>query len=507
MVEMLAQYEQLMLDDLRSSQLIRSSIEQILGLPALRLARQDADALRREAEREQAKAVKGVDKAARLSAQAEQLQGEVESIESDLEDLEELRNTHTQARDQASERRERYEEIRAELMAADQLDASIDEAETMQESIRGEIRSLLTKGWWEPVSGIAAEKAKSIESAASEALEIARTIDSKERLLDQLHHLVDEGVCPVCEQPAVGGEDHRTQIDKLRMDLDELQVDGRDPQVNLTKAQQLRDFVSTQVTSMVVAKEEEYRKTVLNLRRDRQKLTDIKERIRGNDRSEIRRVQKEYDEAVVALNLVETSISEQSNKRLARLDALRRTNAEIAALPEANPRINTQTQIYQTLVGAIEGAVAAFAQELRTEVQQVATEIFSSLTSEEDYKRLVINEQYGLSIFDRSGREVPDRSAGAEQVVALSLVGALNRCAVREGPIVMDTPFGRLDVTHRANILKFLPTMGPQVILLVQSGEIDEERDLIHLKGAIGRQFRLSRDGAATRSRIDKVVV
>ena len=69
----------------------------------------------------------------------------------------------------------------------------------------------------------------------------------------------------------------------------------------------------------------------------------------------------------------------------------------------------------------------------------------------------------------------------------------------------MDTPFGRLDVSHRKNILEFVPTMGSQVILLVQSGEVDAERDLVHLQGKIGRQYRLVRDGAPTRSFIERV--
>ena len=114
--EMLAQYEQLMWDAGRSNQLIRQSVEQILGLPALRLAAQDADELRRAAEREQARAVRGVGKAARLSAEAEQLQDESDLLRKDLLDLEELRNQHTQARDQAAERRERYDEIQGDLI-------------------------------------------------------------------------------------------------------------------------------------------------------------------------------------------------------------------------------------------------------------------------------------------------------------------------------------------------------------------------------------------------------
>lgn len=502
--EMLAQYEQLMWDSGRSNQIIRNSIEQILGLPSLRLAVQDANELRRTAEREQARAVRGVDKATRLSAQADQLQTEVDLMRNDLLDLEQLLNQHTQARDQAAERRERYGEIQGDLADADRLELLIASAGQTQKEIRSAIRELLGRGWWEPVAEIAAAKAETIEDSARKALAIAKSKESKELLLSQLHGLVNEGLCPVCQQSAKNHQDYHAHIEVLKEELHRLGLEGDDYGVDLTNAQQLRAFVSTAVTTLIASKEEDYRKTALQIRRDSQSLTQIKERIRENDRFEIRKVQKEYDDAVIALNDVETSIRQQQVKRQDKLDSLRRTNAEIAKLPEANRRINTEWQMYQGLVAALEEAVVSFAHELRSEVEQVATEIFLSLTSEEHYSRLVINDQYGLSIRDQRDWEISERSAGAEQVVALSLVGALNRSAVREGPVVMDTPFGRLDVSHRANILKFLPTMGPQVMLLVQSGEIDEQRDLVHLEGTISRQYRLVRDGSATRSRIDK---
>ena len=68
----------------------------------------------------------------------------------------------------------------------------------------------------------------------------------------------------------------------------------------------------------------------------------------------------------------------------------------------------------------------------------------------------------------------------------------------------MDTPFGRLDTRHRENVLRFVPTLGTQVILLVQSGELDRERDLQFVEGVIGREYMLFRDGP-TRSHIAAV--
>ena len=80
--------------------------------------------------------------------------------------------------------------------------------------------------------------------------------------------------------------------------------------------------------------------------------------------------------------------------------------------------------------------------------------------------------------------------------MTMSLIGALSRCAVEEGPIVMDTPFARLDTGHRRRILQWTSTLGSQVVLFVQSGEFERERDLRWLDGRVGRSYVLRRVAA-----------
>jgi DNA sulfur modification protein DndD len=56
----------------------------------------------------------------------------------------------------------------------------------------------------------------------------------------------------------------------------------------------------------------------------------------------------------------------------------------------------------------------------------------------------------------------------------------------------MDTPFGRLDRSHRENIMRFVPTLADQVALLVHSGEIDPDRDLEPVKGKISAEWMIA---------------
>lgn len=126
-------------------------------------------------------------------------------------------------------------------------------------------------------------------------------------------------------------------------------------------------------------------------------------------------------------------------------------------------------------------------------MQRDATTLFTQIANDKEYVGLRINDNYGLNIILQDGTIVPGRSAGYEHVVALSLIGALHKNAPLQGPIIMDSPFGRLDPTHKSNIVKVLPSMANQVILLVYTDEIDEQLTRESLSNALLSERRLTR--------------
>lgn len=96
----------------------------------------------------------------------------------------------------------------------------------------------------------------------------------------------------------------------------------------------------------------------------------------------------------------------------------------------------------------------------------------------------------------RVGEEIPVRSAGAEHVVALSLVAALQNNAPLRGPIFIDSPFGRLDRGHRERIVAALPGMADQVALLVYEDEMPPDRARAALKTDLLAEWKLERRSA-----------
>lgn len=506
--EMLAQYEVLITEPGHQTEIIKQSIEQILGLPALKLAEGDLEYLQNQAERRQTQALRQKTKHQTLAAEAEQLRSEIESTQDDLRRMNNFLDELETKRVELAEQRDRFTDIQADIAQVDQIEERLNQNEELSKSLQQEIRDLLSEAWWEPVSVLAQkvtwELNQKIQDVHKAEIEVARL----KREIEQLQHIDDMSECPICKQAVT--PEHKGKMKEHQMELEgkikSIETTIGDIETERYRLDNLKQFTGGAVNLAVITeKEQTLRRLHLEARKDRTNRDSILERLRGHDRSEIRAVQQKLENVVGRIHSIRRDISEQQNLFEEKRAALRRTLQEIARLPEADRKITIEAEAYGTLVSAFNAAISDFRESLRHQVEKEATDIFKQLTTEPQYAGLVINEQFGLDIIDDKGRLVKERSAGAEQVVAFSLIGALNRSAVREGPIVMDTPFTRLDVAHRANTLKFIPSMASQIIILVHSREFDIERDINYFEEKIGRQYKLIRDGAPDRTRIERL--
>lgn len=100
---------------------------------------------------------------------------------------------------------------------------------------------------------------------------------------------------------------------------------------------------------------------------------------------------------------------------------------------------------------------------------------------------------YSLTLFGNNGKLITQErlSAGERQMLAVSILWALGRASGRPMPIVIDTPLGRLDSTHRIHLVNnYFPFASHQVLLLSTDEEIDS-RYYNRLKSNIGRSYTL----------------
>ncbi len=94
-------------------------------------------------------------------------------------------------------------------------------------------------------------------------------------------------------------------------------------------------------------------------------------------------------------------------------------------------------------------------------------------------------------------------SAGEKQLFAVATLWALREVADLPMPVIVDTPFGRLDSDHRSAMVQtFLPQVAHQVILLATDTEVDEaiERELAP---AVSHGYRMTFDADSGATRLE----
>ena len=188
----------------------------------------------------------------------------------------------------------------------------------------------------------------------------------------------------------------------------------------------------------------------------------------------IAKEQEAIDDAVDKQNKLDAKINQLSNNK----DVL-----------TASRRLT----MCQQIEGIFEIGIEQYRTRLKDNVERDASELFARMSADKDYERLQINDNYGLEIIHKTGIRVPSRSAGFEHIVALALIGALHKNAPLQGPVIMDSPFGRLGSQHEKNVAQSLPLLSDQVIVLVHDRELSPDQTRQLLGGQLITEYKLER--------------
>ncbi len=479
--ELLNEYETLLASSDKQATLIKESIEHILGVPALMNANADLNEHLRDAARRQQNLAKQDQKAQVFAAEAARIEADIAMHERDLAGLQGHRDGLFRRQSELDEILQTVAGIEADVQRLQEYSIQVEALRDEKQQLREENRTKLAEAWRDLLQPTIQRRLVILENESAREIGVLQRAEQLRSELENIEHIVTSGKCPVCGQHP---EDSKVSEMKSRTSKLESELAGIafDPQ-RLTQVSEsirkLRAITPSHTLESIGNNERRLVSISVQMADLGWKIEEINDRLKAHDKSEIARNRREYQEVTRELGVIEQSIAEKEQKINNLQSEASRNRAQIRAVSGPDmQRLNREVQLCEDLISLFKRAIERLRDDLRKSVEIDATDIFLHLTTDKSYKGLRINENYGLTILDANRIEIQVRSAGAEQVVALSLIGALNRNAVRRGPIIMDTPFGRLDPKHRENILKFIPTMAEQITLLVHGGEVDRDRDL-----------------------------
>lgn len=142
--------------------------------------------------------------------------------------------------------------------------------------------------------------------------------------------------------------------------------------------------------------------------------------------------------------------------------------------------LEKQLKLASNSAKAFEFVLSRLSESRREAVEQFSTDIFRKLTNKpEEYDKIHIDSAYDIYVIDRSGNLLKRESlsTGEREVVALSFIFGLMKASEKNAPLVLDTFFGNIDEAHYTNMVKSLPDLAEQVILILTDVEFKNLRE------------------------------
>ena len=494
--ELLQQYEELLVDESEMGQRIREAIERILGVPVLKNGRADLRSLLDEAQGQEQKAAQMSNQTNELGTLLEGATEKRNHLQSDFIDLSQELSDLQEQKSAKRNQLQQLEAARSLVEKQEDLEGQLSDVEDQLEYKRHKLRDLMQESWRSVIQDTLQERLDILEERRRELDKKRTRISVAKRLASRISDGLEKNECPICEQHLdEEAEDHLEQELRSFQGLTEEDTDPVDDyDLILQSINVLQNLAESNPAERIKSTLSEINELKAQQAVVNDEIGEIENSLESSKEERVTQLNTEYENIIGKISERERTIEDTESELTKTKENIQKLQSQLDQISgnqleeERNRR-----ELYDKLVKLFDRGVDEYRDRLRQRVEQDASDIFIQLTTEPEYKHLQINENYGLTIIHEDGSEIRVRSAGAEHVVALALMGALQNNAPLKGPIIMDSPFGRLDESHVRNVVEALPRLADQVMLLVYKDEIDPETARELLKGKLRREYTLDR--------------
>jgi DNA sulfur modification protein DndD len=493
--EMLNRFEERLREERAASQgFVRAQVERALGLPFMTNLASDFETIQQAINASMDQVLRREKKNNTLSEKFLDKSDELAGAEKDLKALRARSADLTAQIADYEMQLSKVEEIKELYYERKALEAETERCVDTIKDFRSSIANLIETHWWLPIADTLVAQLDAAEEEITAGEEADRERYKLQFQIDQISKQIGTGVCGMCGHPiSVHNEaELKAELEQFQQEL--LTWPTKSIDDSRRQRDRLRPFAraAASTSTRVYEQEQDLAREKLRVDKNEQRIRQISEQISSNtvDIDTLERTLVDLKATRLRLSSVLVGAEE---RRQALKNEVRRIGSQIANQPGIDP---TERRLQRSVNEAreiVSKSFEHFRESMRNRVATSTSALFHRLTTEKDYSGVNISEDYLLSVVDHQGRALSMISAGANQILTMAFIGALAECSVDEAPMVMDTPFGRLDTGHRSAILSWVSTFDTQVILFVQSGEYEPQRHAHLLNGKIGREYTIDR--------------
>jgi DNA sulfur modification protein DndD len=490
----------------------KETIEKALGLPYLKRAREDAEKIKKDVDRN----LRDV----KISPNIEKLEKEVENQDKKREDKAKmlgitekiLANLNTE-RDKLQGTLDEFEELKAIQDRINDLEEFSQELDKEEETHKDSewkfvtaIPSLIIRGTLKKsVEDIGAVKEQSITDRINQG----RIMDQKEFL----EHLITTGYC-LCgsEFTQDSLERLKSMVDALKEQLEQIhpvptdrfawtQGDITDAMfrvknleaemVNLPKLEAKRDYI-----------DDNHKRISKALAHEHENLS-AHSSANAREKEVFDRLNKLTQDRAVYMSKRDELKDEHEAIERSQLDTENQLRKELEMQNQDTLKLSRQIDLIDRVLNTFSDIIERSAENKRRKIEEKGSKIFHEITNKpQEFIGLDIDkETFEVQVRGSQGETINTKrlSDGEKHVVALSFLGGIKE-STSEGSLIMDSPFGRLDQTHKSRLINRISDLGQQVVLLVTDEDLNKS-EIENMK-CVQSRYMLEHDQEKKVSRI-----
>lgn len=466
--ELIDQFENLLDVDSRAANELKKAIEAVLGIPVLREAAMRLNDINAKKTKQLQKLNTASDKNQKILKEIGLLQDKERAFRTTIDDCDKKLQRAKQKMADLEQRMKESDAARSQIERKKLLKETEATTDDRLLNRKNELCTAMKGAWRAVLVGVLAEDIDKSRDDLRYLEDEKQALTLQSSLMQFKREAKESGTCPCCgtEISVVDNPVNEESAGKL---------DGLDGGIIILK-NRIKTFDAidaTKARDVIKKKSAEVIGDRANLSTVQAEIKEIEDDLVGVDDDAVVDLMKKYKNEQIIIQEAEKAKNRAE-------DELRVTKNNIDRLQKAlgyesdavSKSLMNENALLSELANFFDSASDAYREDQKKDVERRATEIFLKTSHQEEYKKLKINDSYGLEIVHRDDAVEVGRSAGFEHIVALSLIGALQGSSPVKGLVVMDSPFGRLDTKHGNNVIKILPEIAPQVLLLVTDREL-----------------------------------
>ena len=506
--ELLTEYEELLNENSPSGGSIKSSIEQILGMPVLTFGAIDAGEAASYIATEARKVAQNEEAVAKytkmLNSKNDELQGQEDELQHLKNEQEESLIKKKKYQNLAND----TEKLRILIGRKDEVLRKMELQEERIKEIKKTLTENLADAWKWMIIPTLEQKNNEDQTAINELTEKERNSKSQAVVISFIQKAIDDIYCPVCNHEVNSDEKCKLEarLDEYKKKTDGLSKEERSRLADLRACvgvyakylgiHKKDGDITKQYEAYVTAKVKYSDLKEHDLKEVEEDLDSLKKNASGVDEKKALEYYDKLGKLAAEIALREEGIKEAEGKVESIKSDIKKLNSTIISKSKNKDvaLANKRVAFAEAIEAIFTKGIAVYRDKLSKDVEKDATDIFMEMNTEEDYGGLKINDNYGLTIIRKSdGKPVPKRSAGWEHMVAFALIGALHKNAPFDGPVIMDSPFYRLDNVNTASMVRALPLIARQVLMLPYPGEINDATTRMDIGASIVQELEIAR--------------